>query len=143
MEIKLLIIKMNIVQKLKTNQWRSQKTEVRESKQRISRTKGHLSKRTAFVREIVKEVAGYVFLHVHLHTLVLSPFGSPAVGFHLVLVDCCSTPTYLAKSEKREERKPLNQCILLIIRKAIMFSGNSEEYLPMAATWFPLQNPLF
>ncbi|KIV94610.1 60S ribosomal protein L36 [Exophiala mesophila] len=27
-------------------------------KPRISRTKGHLSKRTAFVREIVKEVAG-------------------------------------------------------------------------------------
>jgi large subunit ribosomal protein L36e len=28
------------------------------TKPRISRTKGHLSKRTAFVREIVKEVAG-------------------------------------------------------------------------------------
>jgi large subunit ribosomal protein L36e len=27
----------------------------------VSRTKGHLSKRTAFVREIVKEVSGYVF----------------------------------------------------------------------------------
>lgn len=37
-----------------------QKTTLRERKARISRTKGHLSKRTAFVREIVKEVAGYV-----------------------------------------------------------------------------------
>lgn len=36
-----------------------QKTTPRESS-RISRTKGHLSKRTAFVREIVKEVSGYV-----------------------------------------------------------------------------------
>ena len=34
-----------------------QKTSPRESS-RISRTKGHLSKRTAFVREIVKEVSG-------------------------------------------------------------------------------------
>ncbi|CAD6575571.1 hypothetical protein HO133_008746 [Letharia lupina] len=33
------------------------KTTPRESS-RISRTKGHLSKRTAFVREIVKEVSG-------------------------------------------------------------------------------------
>ena len=33
----------------------------RELKPRVSRTKGRLSKRTAFVREIVKEVAGYVF----------------------------------------------------------------------------------
>ncbi len=37
-----------------------QKTERRDVKPRISRTKGHLSKRTAFVREIVKEVSGYV-----------------------------------------------------------------------------------
>ena len=29
-------------------------------KPRVSRTKGHLSKRTAFVRDIVKEVAGYI-----------------------------------------------------------------------------------
>ena len=35
-----------------------QKTTPIERKPRISRTKGHLSKRTAFVREIVKEVAG-------------------------------------------------------------------------------------
>ena len=34
-----------------------QKTSPRESL-RISRTKGHLSKRTAFVREVVKEVSG-------------------------------------------------------------------------------------
>ncbi|EHK98094.1 60S ribosomal protein L36 (TRP36) [Glarea lozoyensis ATCC 20868] len=34
------------------------KTEVRTVKPRVSRTKGHLSKRTAFVREIVKEVSG-------------------------------------------------------------------------------------
>ncbi|KAF8467669.1 60S ribosomal protein L36 [Kalaharituber pfeilii] len=34
------------------------KLEVREPKPRISRTKGRLSKRTTFVREIVKEVAG-------------------------------------------------------------------------------------
>ena len=37
-----------------------QKVTPRETKPRISRTKGHLSKRTAFVREIVKEVSGYV-----------------------------------------------------------------------------------
>lgn len=30
---------------------------------RVSKSKGHLSKRTAFVREIVKEVAGYVSPH--------------------------------------------------------------------------------
>jgi len=34
------------------------KTTLRERKARISRSKGHLSKRTAFVREIVKEVSG-------------------------------------------------------------------------------------
>ncbi|CAG7556846.1 ribosomal protein L36 [Fusarium equiseti] len=34
------------------------KTTPRVVKPRVSRTKGHLSKRTAFVREIVKEVAG-------------------------------------------------------------------------------------
>jgi len=34
------------------------KTTARTPKPRISRTKGHLSKRTAFVRDIVKEVAG-------------------------------------------------------------------------------------
>lgn len=36
------------------------KTEVRELKPRIGRSKGKLSKRTTFVREIIKEVAGYV-----------------------------------------------------------------------------------
>jgi hypothetical protein len=39
---------------------RLQKTTARVSKPRVSRTKGHLSKRTAFVRDLVKEVAGYV-----------------------------------------------------------------------------------
>ncbi|MCJ1481221.1 60S ribosomal protein L36 [Schaereria dolodes] len=39
---------------------RGHKTTLREVKPRISRSKGHLSKRTQFVREIVKEVAGYV-----------------------------------------------------------------------------------
>ncbi|KAJ4272284.1 ribosomal protein L36 [Fusarium torreyae] len=34
------------------------KTTPRVVKPRVSRTKGHLSKRTAFVREVVKEVAG-------------------------------------------------------------------------------------
>ncbi|KAK2753600.1 60S ribosomal protein L36 [Arachnomyces sp. PD_36] len=34
------------------------KTTPNEPKPRISRTKGHLSRRTAFVRDIVKEVAG-------------------------------------------------------------------------------------
>ena len=41
-----------------------QKTTPREFKPRISRTKGHLSKRTAFVREIVKEVSGYVEIDI-------------------------------------------------------------------------------
>ncbi|TLS23564.1 uncharacterized protein PpBr36_06691 [Pyricularia pennisetigena] len=36
------------------------KTTARVTKPRVSTTKGHLSKRTAFVRELVKEVAGYV-----------------------------------------------------------------------------------
>ncbi|TVY38962.1 60S ribosomal protein L36 [Lachnellula subtilissima] len=34
------------------------KTEARVVKPRVSRTKGHLSKKTEFVREIVKEVSG-------------------------------------------------------------------------------------
>lgn len=34
------------------------KTTPRTFKPRISRSKGHLSKRTKFVREIVREVAG-------------------------------------------------------------------------------------
>jgi large subunit ribosomal protein L36e len=34
------------------------KLTARDPKAKISRRKGHLSKRTAFVREIVKEVAG-------------------------------------------------------------------------------------
>ncbi|KAF5125974.1 60S ribosomal protein eL36 [Metarhizium brunneum] len=37
---------------------RGHKTTPRVVKPRVSRTKGHLSKRTAFVREVVKEVAG-------------------------------------------------------------------------------------
>ncbi|KHN94147.1 60S ribosomal protein L36 [Metarhizium album ARSEF 1941] len=37
---------------------RGYKTTPRVVKPRVSRTKGHLSKRTAFVREVVKEVAG-------------------------------------------------------------------------------------
>ena len=37
-----------------------QKVTPRQPATKISRTKGHLSKRTAFVREIVKEVSGYV-----------------------------------------------------------------------------------
>jgi hypothetical protein len=42
-----------------------QKVTPRQSKPRVSRTKGHLSKRTAFVRDIVKEVSGYAFPHHH------------------------------------------------------------------------------
>ncbi|KAK2069481.1 hypothetical protein P8C59_004061 [Phyllachora maydis] len=34
------------------------KTTPRENKARVSRMKGHLAKRTSFVRDIVKEVAG-------------------------------------------------------------------------------------
>ncbi|EGP86191.1 unnamed protein product [Zymoseptoria tritici ST99CH_1A5] len=34
------------------------KVTPRQSKPRVSRMKGHLSKRTAFVRDVVKEVAG-------------------------------------------------------------------------------------
>jgi len=37
---------------------RGYKTTPRVLPKRVSRTKGHLSKRTSFVREIVKEVAG-------------------------------------------------------------------------------------
>ena len=43
-----------------TSYFELQKTEARVVKPRVSRTKGHLSKRTQFVREIVKEVSGYV-----------------------------------------------------------------------------------
>lgn len=35
-----------------------QKVTPRQPKPRVSRMKGHLSKRTAFVREIVREVSG-------------------------------------------------------------------------------------
>ena len=38
-----------------------QKVTPRQVKPRVSRTKGHLSKRTAFVRDVVKEVSGYAF----------------------------------------------------------------------------------
>ena len=48
---------------------RLQKVTPRESKPRISRTKGHLSKRTAFVREIVKEVSGYVVSYAYTPTV--------------------------------------------------------------------------
>ncbi|CAF9915421.1 MAG: 60S ribosomal protein L36 [Gomphillus americanus] len=37
---------------------KGRQTTLRENKPRLARRKGHLSKRTAFVREIVKEVAG-------------------------------------------------------------------------------------
>ena len=37
-----------------------QKVTPRQPKPRVSRMKGHLSKRTAFVRDVVKEVSGYV-----------------------------------------------------------------------------------
>ncbi|KAI9902944.1 hypothetical protein N3K66_002296 [Trichothecium roseum] len=37
---------------------RGHKTTPRVARPRVSYTKGHLSKRTAFVREVVKEVAG-------------------------------------------------------------------------------------
>ncbi|MCJ1449649.1 MAG: 60S ribosomal protein L36 [Stictis urceolatum] len=37
---------------------RGYKISPRDAKPRISRSKGHLSKRTAFVRDVVKEVAG-------------------------------------------------------------------------------------
>ena len=40
-----------------------QKVTPRQVKPRVSRTKGHLSKRTAFVRDVVKEVSGYAFPH--------------------------------------------------------------------------------
>jgi large subunit ribosomal protein L36e len=43
---------------LTVGQNRGHKTTPRAVKPRVSRTKGHLSKRTAFVREVVKEVAG-------------------------------------------------------------------------------------
>ncbi|KAL1584858.1 Large ribosomal subunit protein eL36 [Cladosporium halotolerans] len=37
---------------------RGHKVTPRQVKPRVSRTKGHLSKRTAFVRDVVKEVSG-------------------------------------------------------------------------------------
>ncbi|KAL6868975.1 ribosomal protein L36 [Amphichorda felina] len=43
---------------LTIGQNRGHKTTPRVTKPRVSRSKGHLSKRTAFVREVVKEVAG-------------------------------------------------------------------------------------
>ncbi|KAL9010467.1 MAG: hypothetical protein Q9173_004598 [Seirophora scorigena] len=57
-----------------------QKTTPREFKSRISRTKGHLSKRTAFVREIVKEVSGYVQAPTELRGGWGSDRGLP--GYH-------------------------------------------------------------
>ncbi|CEJ81672.1 Putative 60S ribosomal protein L36 [[Torrubiella] hemipterigena] len=43
---------------LAVGQNKGHKTTARVTKPRVSRTKGHLSKRTAFVREVVREVAG-------------------------------------------------------------------------------------
>lgn len=40
-----------------------QQVTVRQPKPRVSRMKGHLSKRTQFVREVVREVSGYVHIH--------------------------------------------------------------------------------
>ena len=57
------------------NDTNEQKVTPREFKPRISRTKGHLSKRTLFVREIVKEVAGYVLTTLWTRTKSLG-FGT-------------------------------------------------------------------
>jgi len=61
-----------------------QKVTPRQSKPRVSRTKGHLSKRTAFVRDIVKEVSGYAFPHHHLpYRLASSQLGpTPPPGLY-------------------------------------------------------------
>ena len=58
------------------NDTHEQKVTPREFKPRVSRTKGHLSKRTSFVREIVKEVAGYVTTTPWTRTKI-SGFWSP------------------------------------------------------------------
>lgn len=46
---------------------------LRDPKARVSRRKGALSKKTAFVREIVKEVAGYISHFVLLHSSGRTP----------------------------------------------------------------------
>ncbi|KAI9848692.1 MAG: 60S ribosomal protein L36 [Sclerophora amabilis] len=60
------------------------KTTPREVKPRISRTKGRLSKKTAFVREIVKEVSGVQQISCNIREaldgLGVEPFGEGLVS---------------------------------------------------------------
>ena len=58
---------------------RIQKTTARVAKPRISRSKGKASKRTTFVRDIVKEVAGYVVLSLSLSLPLRATRGDPGL----------------------------------------------------------------
>ncbi|KAJ6445636.1 60S ribosomal protein L36 [Purpureocillium lavendulum] len=53
---------------------RGHKTTARVVKPRVSRTKGHLSKRTAFVRDVVKEVAGDADMDADIASFSLAPY---------------------------------------------------------------------
>lgn len=61
-----------------------QKVTPRQVKPRVSRTKGHLSKRTAFVRDVVKEVSGYGPLPHAMPPLAGTPPAGPGdiLGIH-------------------------------------------------------------
>lgn len=64
-------------------------------KPRISRTKGHLSKRTAFVREIVKEVSGYVWNFYFLYQIN----GPEIIHLHLSSCTASQDPCELRKTQ--------------------------------------------
>jgi hypothetical protein len=61
-----------------------QKVTPRQVKPRVSRTKGHLSKRTAFVRDVVKEVSGYAFPH---HCRLASSLPEPITSLEPILIN--------------------------------------------------------
>jgi large subunit ribosomal protein L36e len=56
----------------------SHKTKAGVLKLELSRTKGHLSKRTAFVKEIVKEVSGFTSYKRHIIELLCNSKGKRA-----------------------------------------------------------------
>jgi len=75
-----------------------QKVTPHQPKERISRTKGRASKRTAFVREIVKEVAGYATFSSSLYV--------PSLGCGQNSVSAAATP---GKRNVHDRQTNINQ----------------------------------
>lgn len=86
----------------------SQKTTPVETKARISRSKGRLSRRTAFVREIVKEVAGLAPYERRVVELLRNSQDKRARKLAKKRVRFFfTTPTCYNQEKEREERKKL------------------------------------